>query len=53
MKKDIPQQDNPIAEAYNETMKQDGKTKWQEKYKQADNVTEQAPGYSQLKQVLD
>ena len=46
-------QANPISEAYNETMHQDGRTKWQEKYKQADNVTEQAPQYSQLKQVLD
>ena len=44
---------NPIAEAYNETMKQDGRRKFNEKYQQAENVTEQAPEYSQLKQVLD
>ena len=44
---------NPISEAYNETMKQDGKTKWEDRYKQADNVTEQAPEYNQLKKVLD
>ena len=46
-------QPNPISEAYNETMKQDGKRKFNEKYQQAENVTEQAPQYSQLKQVLD
>ena len=44
---------NPISEAYNETMHQDGKTKWEDRYKQADNVTEQAPEYNQLKKVLD
>lgn len=53
MKKDIPQQANPIAEAYNETMREDGRRKFNEKYQQAENVTEQAPEYSQLKQVLD
>jgi DNA-directed RNA polymerase len=46
-------QANPISEAYNETMKQDGRRKFNEKYQQAENVTEQAPEYSQLKQVLD
>ena len=46
-------QSNPISEAYNETMKQDGRRKFNEKYQQAENVTEQAPEYSQLKQVLD
>ena len=44
---------NPISEAYNETMHQDGRRKFNEKYQQAENVTEQAPEYSQLKQVLD
>ena len=46
-------QANPISKAYNETMKQDGRRKFNEKYEQAENVTEQAPEYSQLKQVLD
>ena len=46
-------QANPISEAYNETMKEDGRSKWNDRYKQADNVTEQAPEYNQLKQVLD
>ena len=53
MSNDSNTQANPISEAYNETMKQDGKRKFNEKYQQAENVTEQAPEYSQLKQVLD
>ena len=32
-------QANPISEAYNETMKEDGRSKWNDRYKQADNVS--------------
>jgi len=46
-------QANPVTKIYNETMREDGQKKWEAKYTGAKDVTEQAPEYQQLKNVLD
>ena len=46
-------QANPVTEIYNSTMKEDGQKKWEAKYTGAKEVTQQAPEYQQLKNVLD